>query len=370
MERGTLKPTFRAAENARLSTGLQPRRRPGKKSSNGPRDSTSIERVRGTVGPTLSTIKSPLSIDEVMSRNRDLLNEIIHVHAISPPSGVVSIAGANSPKAVSKPEEEAEQVDVLCLNCYSCVTIDEVDLHSRTCYEQKTTNQDEFVSRAQKLYQSLWNSKQKAEQSRQSLFQELLAIAKALLTNSEEFSKLQASLNAFIRKSSASDLALAIFARRLLYLTDEYPQKTDPVDPQNLTSEQLLTHYEKELQQQRAELEKWKRKSELLLKAVQSKDLNEVTSDVGSDFERTSVYSGFSEMSSPSAFDDFEVPEHSSEEMQKIFYSSCLKIKMGLPKEHPCQQVLISALYDKCLRDQIPLSSWDYYIKANMSVLS
>mmetsp|Transcript_32792 Transcript_32792/g.57081 ORF Transcript_32792/g.57081 Transcript_32792/m.57081 type:complete len:370 (+) Transcript_32792:101-1210(+) len=369
MDGKPLKPTFRAAENARTSTGLQPRRRPGKKGSLGQRESVGLDRERVTVGPTLSSIKSPLSIDEVMNRNRALLDEIIHVHAVSPPSGVQSIPEVIKPAKVEDPEPE-EQVDVLCLNCYSCVAIDEVDFHSQSCFEQKTTNQDEFVCRAQKLYQSLWNSKQKTDATRQELFQDLLNIAKALLTNSEDFKKLQADLNTFITKSALRDLSLCIFARRLLYLTDEYPQKSDPVDPSNLTSEQLLSHYERELNQQRTELEKWKRKSELLMKAVQNKDIYEVTSDVGSEVERTSMFSGYSEMSSPGYFDDIEEPEHSSEEMQKIFYSSCLKIKMGLPKNHPCQSVLISALYEKCLRDQIPISSWDTYIKANMGVLS
>jgi hypothetical protein len=314
----------------------------------------------------MSGLKSPLALDEVMSRNRALLEEIIQVHAVSPPSGVVAPTQAS----IKQAEEPYVQVDVLCLNCYSCVALDDVDTHSATCFEQKTSNQDEFISRAQKLYQSLWNAKQQAEAMRQHSFQELLDIGKALLTNSEEFSKVQRALQSFIHKSNSSDLSLCIFARRLLYLTEEYPQKAQPADPLNLTSEQMLGHYEEELAKQRAELEKWKRKSELLLKAVQTRDLNEVTSDVGSDFERTSMFSGTSEMSSPVVFEELEMPVQSKEELQKVFYSSCLRLKMSLPKEHPCQQVLISALYEKCQREGVPVTAWDYYIKANLGVLS
>jgi hypothetical protein len=358
MDAKTIKPTFQAAEHTRLSSGLQPRRRPENRKSVGGRNSTSLHSQGKAPGPSLTALRSPLSLDEVMSRNRALLDEIIQIH------GSHAGAEAVSPKAV-----EEEGVDVLCLNCYSCVAVDDVDSHSKGCYEQKTTHQDEFVIRAQKLYQSLWNSKQTAVPTRHALFQELLDIAKALLTDAEDFTQLERALQSLISRSSIADLALCIFARRLLYLTEEYPQRTATVDSQGLTSEQLLSHYEQELEKQRAELEKWRRKSELLVKAVQHRDLNEVTSEVGSDFERGSVHSGCSEMSSLSGFDDLELPEPSSEEKQKMFYSICLKIKMGLPKEHPCQQVLISALYERCQRDAVPMNLWDNFIRANMKVV-
>lgn len=135
----------------------------------------------------------------------------------------------------------------------------------------------------------------------------------------------------------------------------------------------VLKLYQEEAERQKKELEKWKMRSELLLQlagnpAGQGFDID---SDLGSG--RSSVVSfgtGFSDY--PNDVGNIEDVEQvlqaiSEEELEKHFYTICIRAKIALPKHHPCSNQPVSELFNEVQHKNIPVSQWRDYINTKFS---
>lgn len=154
-------------------------------------------------------------------------------------------------------------------------------------------------------------------------------------------------------------------AKRLSNLLEMKGEFTVEMD-----NEDLLKMYQEEAERQKRELEKWKLRSELLLQLAGNPagQALEVDSDVGS--ERGSVISfstGFSDFATDVGnLEDIEqvLQAISEEELEKHFYSLCVRAKMSLSKNHPGQDVAISELYKLVQLNNVPVSQWRDYISS------
>ena len=115
-------------------------------------------------------------------------------------------------------------------------------------------------------------------------------------------------------------------------------------------------------------MEKWRLRSELLLQLAgnPASEGIEVNSDIGSSRSSTiSFGTGISDFHSDIAnLEEVEqvLQDISKEELEKHFYAMCVRAKLNMPKEHPCQRLAVNTIYAAVLAENIPVSRWREYV--------
>ncbi|CAG9318715.1 unnamed protein product [Blepharisma stoltei] len=269
--------------------------------------------------------------------------------------------------------DEIADVDVLCVNCYECIPTDQVDSHSLTCLKPSIEENDHshIDIRVKKILGSISQRLIEATGDKLLTLMRLQELAHAILECSIDSCAILDRLDSIVASSAtmSDGIPCLIFAKRLITLIEAKGPFSPPKD--DLTGDQLLKAYEEEAEQQRRELERWKLRSELLLQLAGNsggKEIDTVTSDLGSDLERNSQISfvtGVSEYNTDIGnIEDAEqvIQEISEEELEKYFYSICIKKKLELPRNHPAHGKPISNLYSQCKTQQIPISQWEEFV--------
>jgi len=263
------------------------------------------------------------------------------------------------------------EVDVLCVNCYECIPVSDVDAHSKICIRPVVEENDisSVDIRITKIMDSIKNRKSEATGEQLSLLVKLLELGHAALEKSVCSTRVLQNIEKVSTESLKLKNALPvnIFSRRLGHLVEA----KGSFGLETLEGEALIKAYEEEAERQRRELERWKLRGQLLLQLVgDSKNFEEVNSDVGSDLDNFSAVSfstGYSDLNSDVAnLEEAEqvLSEISQEELEKYFYSLCLKKKMALPKSHQKHSLAISQLFKNCTEGGIPVSKWPDYVNA------
>lgn len=274
----------------------------------------------------------------------------------------------------SQIDKTIEDVDVLCVNCYECIPVDQVDTHSNYCCKPVAVvpePEDDVDLRIRKLMTAMQERQASYTGDRVIMVLQLQEIAHSVLENSLSLDTILHKLEQIAKNSimMSDGYGLTVFARRLAVLADS---KSSDLPSETLKSgDSLLKHYEEEVVRQRQELEKWKLRNELLSQLASStapKGFRDIDSDVDGECDRSSVVSGSSGLSEVvSDVGDLEaanqmLQEISEEELEKYFYSRFLRKKYALPRHHKGREISIKEAYEKCNELGIGVSQWDKYI--------
>ncbi|CAG9323535.1 unnamed protein product [Blepharisma stoltei] len=267
-----------------------------------------------------------------------------------------------------------EEIDVLCVNCYECIPSSKVDEHSKTCtipQEEPESESSQINLRIQKLKKSISGKIEGSYGDKVLILMQLQELACAAYDSSVSSYDILSRLDSIVKSSSSmpDGISCVIFARRLSNLID----LKGHFSPKQYTmnEEEMLKFYEEEAERQKKELERWKLRSELLLQFAGNacpEGFNEVNSDLSSEYDNISVISystGYSDF--PSDIGRIEEAEQalqaiSEEQLEKYFYTICIKKKFELPKNHPGHELEIAKLYETCREDNIPVSKWEEYV--------
>ena len=205
--------------------------------------------------------------------------------------------------------DTSAEIEIVCTNCYAYVSIEEVDNHSLAC--TKPVSPSEEVSlinmRIQKLLESIIRKEAGACGGKKNTLQKIRTVAHLSLT-SKETEKLLEGLQGILAHSSG--LSCCIYAKRLASL---------------LELRLFVTTKESEISPER--FQQWKSRTEYLLGLAKGKTQNEGLGD-----------------------------------LEKHFYSLCIKKKAELSKDHPKQDLPISLVYDRVKEIGIRFSKWEEFI--------
>jgi hypothetical protein len=274
----------------------------------------------------------------------------------------------------SQIDKTIEDVDVLCVNCYECIPVDQVDTHSNYCCKPVAVvpePEDDVDLRIRKLMTAMQERQGSYTGDRVIMILQLQEIAHSVLENSLSLDTILHKLEKITQNSifMSDGYSLTVFARRLAVLTES---KSHDLPSETLKSaDSLLRQYEVEVARQRQELEKWKLRNELLSQLAAStapKGFRDIDSDVDGECDKSSVISGSSGLSEVmSDVGDVEtanqmLQEISEEELEKYFYSRFLRKKYALPRHHKAREISIKEAYEKCIEMRIGVSQWDKYI--------
>lgn len=195
-----------------------------------------------------------------------------------------------------------EEVDVLCVNCYECIPIDQVDTHSNLCCKPVAVVpelEDDLDLRIRKLMTAMQERQSSYRGDKVRILLQLQEIAHSVLENSLSLDTILHNLEVIATHSICmlDGYSCTIFARRLAVLAE--CKSSDLPRDMLRSSTTLFRHYEEEVARQRQELEKWKLRNELLSQlAIRTEPTGyiDIDSDVDGDIDKCSVYSSSSEI--------------------------------------------------------------------------
>ena len=157
-------------------------------------------------------------------------------------------------------EDLINEIDILCVNCYECVSIEEVDLHSKTCTKPVLNNLNisDTDIKIRKMLKAITNRKIQSDGVKYDLYcrieeNSIAIIEKSMVILIQNSYKIQENLENLINKAMVipNGLPLVIFSRRLSNLLeakgDFYIENSD---------RDLLKLYEEEAERQKKELER------------------------------------------------------------------------------------------------------------------
>lgn len=196
-----------------------------------------------------------------------------------------------------------EEVDVLCVNCYECIPIDQVDTHSDLCCKPVAIVpevEDDVDIRIRKLMTAMQERQASYTGDRVIMLLQLQEITHSVLENSLSLDTILQKLEVIAKNSilMSDGYGCTVFARRLAVLAES--KSSDLPQDSLKTGDSLLRQYEEEVVRQRQELEKWKLRNELLSQlAAQTAPTGyrDIDSEVDGDFDKCSIVSGSSGMS-------------------------------------------------------------------------
>lgn len=269
-----------------------------------------------------------------------------------------------------------EEIDVLCVNCYKCIAMDNVDEHSSTCCKNIASvpeDEEGVNSRIHKLLESMYDRQQVSVGDKVLYLIQLQEIAHCIIESTISLDTILSRLEKIASNSIlvSEGYSCAIYARRLAHLAQA---KSDELPIEEHSEDSVLQKYEEEAARQRQELEKWKLRSELLMQLASSNTdaITEVRSDLD---ERVSVFSLKSCMSSVTElgldvsgdFADLKsanemLDDINEEEQERYFYSLFLRKKYKLPRNHKGREMSIKESYEECLSKKVPINIWEKYI--------
>lgn len=278
--------------------------------------------------------------------------------------------------AKSTPEHNLHDIDVLCVNCYECIPMDAVDLHSDACCRNisiLSEIEDDTDLRIRKLQAAMKDRQNLVDSDHLEILIKLQEISYVLLENSLSINLIMSSIEAAVTECLAlpNSYGCIIFARRLAILADL--KRSDLPKDISFLDDDKLKAYEDELTCQKQELARWKMRNEFLLQLTgitSPQPLLDVASDLDdSDCSIVSYTSIQSELTGPQLTEVIftqcitenfeEIPD---EDQEKLFYSILLKKKFSLPRDHRGRNVSIKEVYDIVNRENIPVIYWDYFL--------
>lgn len=277
------------------------------------------------------------------------------------------------------PEVESIALDVLCVNCEEFIENDTVDIHSRTCFrtskalELREIKGDVEMNRGrlERLQEFVGKLvKTSTTPTQQSM---LLALVKACrdtaaITNREQLSQL-AKLKTYIKTSAGhvtNSPAVQVCSDRVVALIEEREKVL--VANGYLESQKELDHLQDEVRHYREKTAKLKAS----LVTFNRSSLDVVKSEVNS------IRSGYSSASSTiSETPDFRIstPEledsvgksQTLESVKRLFYSTCLAVKLSFPRSHPGQKESIAKLFRIAMQEKIPADKWRLFISGYLA---
>ena len=255
------------------------------------------------------------------------------------------------------------EIDAICVNCQEYISLDQIDSHSLTCVQPftETSHEEETMLRLRKLHRAISRRAKEAAGEKLFVLLRLRELAAEALKLDHSKAELELDDLALSSLSMEGGVGCSVLARRLATLLSEL-QNAVP-EGLTLTTENLLNHYNAEVERQRRELRKWKAHAQVLEALAGTRVIDEVHSDVGSDAD--------SAVSSQGSVDVAEMKDAeealqavSEDQLRRYFYSQCLKMKLLLPKTHPGQKVLVSTLYEEARN--LPVARWRRFIKMQL----
>ena len=248
---------------------------------------------------------TPLSAQHNPSFCHDLLSRRSHASAVEPQL----------------------DVDLLCVNCYECLTLDEVDSHSQICAASE--KELHVNSKLHKLHTAAFNKRQTATADKAWALAQVETLALAALQPAENVQVLadRADEVAEAVTLMSDGHACLVFARRLQSLLEE---KADE------------------------EFSKWKVRIGVLLELAGARKLSEEFSgEVSREFSEE--WHGVIQEPSGKLHD-----LATSLDKLRWFYWLGIQRKAELPNNSPAVEIPISEVYEEAL--QLPVSAWEEYI--------
>ncbi|CAG9319257.1 unnamed protein product [Blepharisma stoltei] len=265
------------------------------------------------------------------------------------------------------------EVDLLCVNCYECIPINEVNKHSHVCTVPKVEeNECIYIdARVRKIVNAIFSRVIEASGERLTVLKHLQDLGNAILTQSMKPVKILEQLSSISNLDNIPKIGASciVFAKRLIHLMESRIR----IKRNEKFKKSTLASIEDNSPESNKDLAKWKFKPDMLHHIARPTGLSKVSSGVGSHFERPSgdSYISNNQDANPSFSENnsHTLEEYSNEELEKYFFTVALSKKMEFPTNHPVNTVSISQLFKKCKAENIPPAYWDNYIVSEYSKL-
>ena len=315
-------------------------------------------------------------------------------------------------QGVDERKINTNNMEIICVNCQEFININLADKHSKICDKAPVEafedpdisvrfSVDEINEKLALMHNKIRATLQRLQSNRALVIkvQGILEAITQIINEDHNLEDLDIAIheaevimNDFAEsKISGGHVVLLMYMNRTIIIAKE---KYSEIQFQDLDGSEImaledkLKEYEAETLKQKAELEIWKHQAQMMnniklsdeknikyVKAQYRKD-NELLSNIHSDIEYsdrdssyggTSVASGFYPLQNDLSIGRRSVSENARSENKKIkFYSAAVNSKLSLSASHPGKDVLISDLYEECLRQNIPEEQWDKFIKIRL----
>mmetsp|Transcript_3253 Transcript_3253/g.6706 ORF Transcript_3253/g.6706 Transcript_3253/m.6706 type:complete len:318 (-) Transcript_3253:1354-2307(-) len=289
-------------------------------------------------------------------------------------------------------------VDILCVNCQEFISSTSIDVHSRTCTRvtrqvilaESSAPLIEIDFKLDKLKHNIegFLKRRHFDLISSSVFEKLLEITDQLqqydTSQVEEARRVSVFLQSHIREFDGEIYCLLYLERLFLMATNKLRELLAELTRQDERKQihDKLTLKKKQLDAYKLEIEFFKDKALRMEEFLGRNPLDLQESFVHSYAEsiqesdsksfvslgaQSSVVSSIE--SSPIKVTNFFTRETdedeapSSEDLKREFYTKCLLIKFTLESTDPAQYVKVNKLYELALRENIPVSDWDNFIK-------
>ncbi|CAG9327167.1 unnamed protein product [Blepharisma stoltei] len=272
------------------------------------------------------------------------------------------------------PWSTVEEIDVLCINCYECVPLSQVNSHSKSCTKAKEESKLEVVNineKIKKLLEAINNKISVLAGVKLIFFSKLQELAISAINCSDYPNTIINNIKNLMMAYPDIDetRACEILAYRLSNLVE---QKT-PFFPERMSlyNENAELKYEIEAESQKKELEKWKLRTNLLLNIGGNplrESIEEIHSEIDPDEDLFSSSLSTIDAQPDSDSEDYDDGDEELDEdqIEKYFYAICLKKKLKSPQSRPSKDISIADLYKKCQKENIEFSQWEDFIDQNL----
>ena len=319
-------------------------------------------------------------------------------------------------------EERKINKDVFCMNCEEFIAIEQVDTHSQNCVKKAEDHQQhrkkgifdnpEFKqsdqAKIEDLNQKIERIIVKLNDALRSVrhgklrvefvdaVKRLVKVARDIVA--EDFNpqivhkKMKEFDQIFGPLSSAAkgqEIGVLIYLQRMFvalqHKADEF--RVEAHNSNILQLQEQLEIYERETLRRKAELELWQYQSEML-QDIQRNDarnmkylrnelkrdvevISQIQSEIESSGDRSEDTVGTTESEFPYTVSRVQSKgtQADREALRRYFYTEAVNIKLTLPLNHPCRDLLISDLYDQCVAQNVPKEDYVKFIRRNYNLV-
>ena len=310
-------------------------------------------------------------------------------------------------------------LDVLCINCYECIKMEDMDLHSQKCvikleYFKDNAYDEDYNTRIFKLHESLKNKKEEIENTKDknllNFYNRLLKIIYQILINNNSIEELDSSITE-INKMIKNDINKGNFSQnykfyfllfcqrisQLVYMKlkdmekiilslnqnsskdsidsieEDYNLNNNLEDDEHIKyMKEQLTSIENETNKAKNELKQWKKEAKLLENTLRKPNIqrNEQLSDIASDinsrnesYDYLTTFTGQMSDIGDNEINEEDFDNFSEDEQKKYFLSVGLGIKFKYSDQIQ-EDVSIAQLFDKAKNKGVkPQNYHDFLIK-------
>lgn len=271
----------------------------------------------------------------------------------------------------------AVQLSVLCINCEEMIDVNYVEQHSRICTriteevrkaEHSTDPLIHVHLRTTKLrlfLQQLADDSRSGERNYLMIMMRLLQQLSTTPTDDSTQEVLK-SLSSLVATFTGAD-SILLFLERVRSLALEQADALKLLELQHKKSEIDDLRQQVEIQKQKAQI--WQRTLQKARANAPPPQIDALQSEAaskksGSVSESLAVEDEAAGQLVPSLRPDQPLD---SEELKRAFFSQCLAIKMGLKSRDKAQVVAIPPLYEKAMREKVPVENWYEFIRNELS---